>query len=163
MIYTFKLYGTRIALDTGSGAVHLLDALDDAIELNKSEDEIDAILNDSKLTQFERAWNRVVKKFDSMVDIEVSGEEIQELQNEVRFDLITIITYCAKTHKKYDTYYNALCKNDREISKPLVEFLKENCNFPYLLEVKRATKEKEGTKIIRRISESENTTPLTNG
>ena len=28
MIYTFKLYGTRIALDTGSGAVHLLDALD---------------------------------------------------------------------------------------------------------------------------------------
>ena len=28
MIHTFKLYGTRIALDTGSGAVHLLDALD---------------------------------------------------------------------------------------------------------------------------------------
>lgn len=28
MIHTFKLYGTRVALDTGSGAVHLLDALD---------------------------------------------------------------------------------------------------------------------------------------
>lgn len=27
MIYTFKLYGTRIALDTSSGAAHLLDAL----------------------------------------------------------------------------------------------------------------------------------------
>jgi len=27
MIYTFKLYGTRLALDTDSGAVHLLDAL----------------------------------------------------------------------------------------------------------------------------------------
>ena len=28
MIHTFKLYGTRIALDIGSGAVHLLDAVD---------------------------------------------------------------------------------------------------------------------------------------
>ena len=28
MIHTFKLYGTRVALDTGSGAAHLLDALD---------------------------------------------------------------------------------------------------------------------------------------
>ena len=103
--------------------------------LNKSEDEINEILVTARQSQVERSRTVVIAALEKIVDIGYTKEENGEFQSTIKEHLIILVD-SMKEHADYQKYYDAVYKNKRAITVPLMKFLRENCAIPFVMEVK---------------------------
>lgn len=81
-------------------------------------------------------------------------EHFDELKYSLKAELLEVITV-AKEHEDYLSYKDDINKKGRPISKPMMDFLREECGIPYSLEVKSKSKNNP-TKYILNCVEGEN-------
>lgn len=106
--------------------------------VGKTPEEIDDIIKNSSISTLEKYHNDADKKIRIFLNKKMTKSENIDLKTKIKKEILYILDHLAYTEeidserKKYrDLFY----KNDREISKPSMNFLREYCGFPYEMQL----------------------------
>ena len=95
--------------------------------------EADKIIEDSKMSRFEKARNRVIEKMMNLVDSEMSIKELTSYTDEMHDDLLIVLEYVDKNDSNYLKTREAIYKKGTPLSKYSMDFLREKCDIPFIL------------------------------
>lgn len=102
--------------------------------LEKTDEEIEKLLSDAYQDKYELSKTRVINALDSSCNKTMSKEEFSALKNTIKNDLEELVEHVGKEHSDYQKYLDLCKKNDRGISSKFMEYLKDNCGIPYVVE-----------------------------
>lgn len=121
--------------------------------LNMDDEKITSILIASEERRYSISREKVIDALEAIVDEGKSKSESGAFQRTIQQDLLNLVEHVGSSHPEYKKYYMAAYRAGREITAPFMRFLQENCNIPYMMEVKK------GIYTIKKLPESEITTP----
>lgn len=114
--------------------------------IGKTPEEIDDIIKNSSISTLEKYHNDADKKIGRASNKKMTKSENIDLKIKIKKEILYILDHLAYTEeidserKKYrDLFY----KNDREISKPAMDFLRKYCDFPYEMQLINESENKE--------------------
>lgn len=102
--------------------------------LNKTDEEIERIISEADLSLFERSQDNVIKKLREICGKAIEEKEFVKLKEDMRNDLRVLVEHVDESNKRRKTYLDLVRKNERPISGPFLEFLRENCAIPFAVE-----------------------------
>lgn len=101
--------------------------------LNKTEEEIEGILTEADLTEFEKSKNKVICALENIAGKELEKADFIKFKNEIRDDIMILLNSLSKEQPDWEKYRDSANKNDRPISKQLMDFLRQNCEIPFYI------------------------------
>lgn len=107
--------------------------------LNMSDDEADEVILRESRSQFEKSKRKVIEELKNLENKPMTEADFIKVKNQIRDDLIVLIDSVGESHPHYKSYRDNVDKNERTISRPFMNFLRENCGIPYRLKVKDST------------------------
>lgn len=102
--------------------------------LHKSDDEIAEIISRESISHYERSKQNVIEAFGKIVGQTLKKEEFIKIKEGVRNELLDLIESVGKDDSDYKKYCDLVKKSDRVISKYFMDFLREKCEIPFILE-----------------------------
>ena len=98
--------------------------------LGLAEEEVNKII----LGQIEVCRGRVIKAFEEQVKKSpVPKDDFTNFKLTIKDDLILLLEQVAEKDKKYNTVEEAIKKNERVISSNNMDYLRCNCNIPFIV------------------------------
>ncbi len=98
--------------------------------LGLAEEEVNKII----LGQIEVCRGRVIKAFEEQVKkSSVPKDDFTNFKLTIKDDLILLLEQVAEKDKKYNTVEKAIKKNERVISSNNMDYLRCNCNIPFIV------------------------------
>ena len=105
------------------------------IEEKKAED----IIKKSKVTKFDKCYNKVIDAFEGMRNIPMNEKEAKNFQINIRDEIIVLIDSIKDDMKDDEKFKTARAQGGKSkcaLSRPTVEFLNKHCGIPYQMTVK---------------------------
>lgn len=102
--------------------------------LDKTETEIDEIISYANKSKYDISRKNVLQALERVCNIQMSLEDFCEFKNELANDLLELIEYLGKEHPDYKKYKDTVKKNDRAISNKFMDFLRNNCDIPFIVQ-----------------------------
>lgn len=104
------------------------------IEEKKAED----IIKKSKVTKFDKCYNKVIDAFEGMRNIPMNEKEAKNFQINIRDEIIVLIDSIKDDMKDDEKFKTARAQGGKSkcaLSRPTVEFLNKHCGIPYQMTV----------------------------
>ena len=96
----------------------------------------DRIINE----ELEETEVRINGLFEELVEKSPIGEEdFKKFKKNVKDDLLRLLKNVEEKDEEWDTVYNSLRRNDRVISDNVMDYLRCNCNIPFIVKSNRDT------------------------
>lgn len=102
--------------------------------LHKSDDEITEIISRESISHYERSKQNVIEAFGKIAGQTLKKEEFIKIKEGVRNELLDLVESVGKDDSDYKKYCDLVKKNDRVISEYFMDFLREKCEIPFILE-----------------------------
>lgn len=106
--------------------------------INKSNEEIEDIVNGSKQSREEKSRKKVIEKFNKVKNNRISRNELIALKKEIKDYLLILVQNVEEDNRERKTVMESLKKDDRPISGKNMEFLYKYCDIPFALKVEKA-------------------------
>lgn len=104
--------------------------------LGKGDEEIEEMIAQSKITEETRIRQEVCDMINDIIDDQMTKAKAIDFKNRISDKLLSLIRFCQDSNEK-GTVEKSLKKNDRPISDKNMDYLRENCDLPYVMDVKR--------------------------
>lgn len=94
----------------------------------------DRIINE----ELEETEVRINGLFEELVEKSpIGGEDFKKFKENVKGDLLRLLKNVEERDEEWDTVYNSLRRNDRVISDNVMDYLRCNCNIPFIVKSNR--------------------------
>lgn len=104
--------------------------------LGKTDDEADEIISKANISQLEKCQQNVIERLRENINKPLKEKESKDLRDNMRDDLTVLVNSVKKGTLKREMYLGELTKKGRNFSGPFMDFLRENCGIPFIMEVK---------------------------
>lgn len=105
------------------------------IEAKKTKE----LISEHRKGEIEISRDMVIKQFKKFENKLMIEKEVADMKNDVKQQLLTIIKAVPEDVENWNATYNMADKKGRAISQNNMQFLREYCGIPYVLEHKKGT------------------------
>lgn len=101
--------------------------------LGKTDEEIEIIISDANKSKYDLSRERVIRELNRICDKNMSQDEFLAFKNSISSDLVELVEYVGKENSQYKSYISLCKKNERPISSKFMEYLRINCDIPFVI------------------------------